>query len=45
MSERLWSEVDGYVNDLLVAPDPALDAALQASAEAGLPPIAVSPAQ
>ena len=45
MSERLWSEVDGYVNDLLVAPDPALDAALRASAEAGLPPIAVSPAQ
>jgi predicted O-methyltransferase YrrM len=45
MSRQRWAEVDGYIGDLLVGEDPALDAALQASSEAGLPPIAVSPAQ
>src|SRR5207245_5013178 len=34
-----------YIAERALAPDPALDAALRASAEAGLPPIAVSPPQ
>jgi predicted O-methyltransferase YrrM len=42
---KLWSDVDRYITDRLVAGDPALDAALQASAAAGLPQIAVSPPQ
>ncbi len=45
MSRERWSAVDRYITDLLVAEDPALDAALEASATAGLPPIAVSPPQ
>jgi len=45
MSEEAWSAVDSYLTDLLVAPDPALKAALQASADAGLPAIQVSPLQ
>jgi predicted O-methyltransferase YrrM len=40
-----WNAVDDYVNNLLLPPDPALDHALQASAAAGLPPIAVTPSQ
>ncbi len=43
MSKELWTAVDRYIADLLVPPDPALDAALQASAEAGLPAINVPP--
>jgi predicted O-methyltransferase YrrM len=45
MSENLWAAVDRYIDDVLVAPDEALSAALAASARAGLPPIAVSPSQ
>ena len=45
MSEKLWAEVDDYFNSLLLPPDPALDAALEASKEAGLPSIAVAPNQ
>lgn len=45
MSQELWSAVDRYLNELLVPSDPALDAALAASAEAGLPPINVAPNQ
>ena len=40
-----WTAVDRYIGDLLVRPDPALDAALAASATAGLPAIAVAPPQ
>ena len=40
-----WTAVDRYINDLLIPPDPALDAALEASRAADLPPINVSPAQ
>jgi predicted O-methyltransferase YrrM len=40
-----WSEVDRYIVDHLVAPDPDLDAALEASAVAGLPAINVAPNQ
>jgi predicted O-methyltransferase YrrM len=45
MAQEQWTAVDRYLTDLLVPPDPALDAALQASAVAGLPPIHVSPNQ
>jgi predicted O-methyltransferase YrrM len=45
MSEQQWTAVDDYITGALVEPDEALDAALAASASAGLPTIAVSPAQ
>lgn len=40
-----WRAVDDYINDLLIGPDPDLDAALAANSTAGLPAIDVSPAQ
>jgi predicted O-methyltransferase YrrM len=40
-----WTAVDRYITDRLVQPEPALDAALKASAAAGLPPHDVSPSQ
>jgi predicted O-methyltransferase YrrM len=45
MSEATWIEVDHYISNLLVAADPALDAALAASEAAGLPAINVAPNQ
>ncbi|MBU6299702.1 MAG: O-methyltransferase [Alphaproteobacteria bacterium] len=45
MSQRRWDAVDSYFSDLLVRPDPTLDAALKASNAAGLPEIAVAPNQ
>ena len=45
MSQELWTAVDRYISDLLVPPDEALDQALRAIAEAGMPAISVSPAQ
>jgi predicted O-methyltransferase YrrM len=45
MSEDTWTAVDEYVAEQLIGEDAALDAALAASAEAGLPAIAVSPPQ
>jgi predicted O-methyltransferase YrrM len=45
MSQQLWSEVDDYFAGVLVPSDSALDAALLASDEAGLPSIAVAPNQ
>ncbi|MCA1703136.1 MAG: O-methyltransferase, partial [Actinobacteria bacterium] len=45
MTPQLWTAVDGYICDLLVPPDPALDAGLADSAAAGLPPISVTPNQ
>jgi predicted O-methyltransferase YrrM len=40
-----WAAVDRYISGLLVSPDSALDAALEASAAAGLPQINVTPSQ
>ncbi|MFH5774911.1 O-methyltransferase [Paracoccus sp. NGMCC 1.201697] len=40
-----WAKVDGYFSDLLAPPDPALQAALAANAEAGLPAHDVSALQ
>jgi predicted O-methyltransferase YrrM len=45
MNLEHWTAVDRYITDLLVAPDRDLEAALQTSAEAGLPPINVAPNQ
>ncbi len=45
MSQDLWNAVDSYFLSKLTPPDEALEAALSASKEAGLPSIQVSPAQ
>ncbi len=45
MGEERWTAVDSYLDDRLVPADQALEAALQAAAGAGLPPINVSPGQ
>jgi predicted O-methyltransferase YrrM len=45
MTHEQWTAVDRYITELFVPPDPALDAALDACSEAGLPPINVSPNQ
>ena len=45
MSQDQWTLVDRYIGDLLLPPDAELDDAVDASTGAGLPLIAVSPAQ
>src|ERR1700680_1480856 len=45
MTRALWTAVDEYITDMLVPPDPVLDAALEASDAAGLPVIQVTPNQ
>jgi len=45
MSQELWSGVDEYISALLLPSDAALDGALKASQEAGLPAINVAPNQ
>ena len=45
MSWERWNAVDDYINERLVGDDPAGEAALQASEQAGLPQIALTPAQ
>jgi predicted O-methyltransferase YrrM len=45
MTLQLWTAVDRYIGDRLLAEDPVLDAALAASDAAGLPPIAITPNQ
>ncbi|MFH8471781.1 O-methyltransferase [Streptomyces sp. NPDC018000] len=42
MTLAQWTEVDDYFNGLLVGPDEALDAAVEASDKAGLPAIQVA---
>ena len=44
-SQNQWTAVDRYFTDLIVRPDDALNAAVASSDAAGLPAIAVSPAQ
>jgi predicted O-methyltransferase YrrM len=44
-ADERWRAVDDFITEMLVGPDPALDAALAANRAAGLPPIDVSPAQ
>jgi predicted O-methyltransferase YrrM len=43
MTKELWTTVDRYLAEQVIAPDPALDAALKTSTAAGLPDINVSP--
>src|ERR1051325_1172637 len=45
MAQDLWATVDSYIAYLFIAPDFALEAALDSSKAAGLPTINVSPAQ
>ncbi len=45
LAQEIWTAVDRYIEELFVQSDPALEAALKASAKAGLPAIQVSPAQ
>ena len=45
MTQELWTAVDQYFSSSLLGSDPILEAALEASAKAGLPLIAVSPNQ
>jgi predicted O-methyltransferase YrrM len=45
MTEKTWTAVDDYLGEMLVGPDAVLDAVLVASADAGLPEIAVAPTQ
>jgi predicted O-methyltransferase YrrM len=45
VAQDTWTAVDEYVTGLLAPPDEALDAAVRAGEEAGLPQIQVSPPQ
>jgi len=45
MSQELWKSVDQYFEGMLLPNDPVLDAAVRASVDANLPPIAVSAMQ
>ncbi len=45
MTQEQWTSGDEYITGLLVPSDPALDAALEANAAAGLPAINVAPNQ
>ena len=44
-NEQKWNDIDQFLAQALFPSDPALEAALQASAAAGLPPIQVSACQ
>jgi predicted O-methyltransferase YrrM len=45
MTQKTWTAVDDYLNELIVRPDEALSATLEASRAGGLPEIAVSAPQ
>jgi predicted O-methyltransferase YrrM len=45
MNEEQWTDVDAYFSQALLPPDPVLEAARLANAQAGLPAIDVSPCQ
>ena len=45
MNQELWNAVDQYIHEQLVPSDPALDAALAACTDEGLPPISVTASQ
>lgn len=45
MTAERWTKVDAYIDGLFAPPDPALEAALSASSQAGLPTIQVTPNQ
>lgn len=45
MTQRVWNDVDDYIDRLLIGGDEALDGAIERSDAAGMPEIAVSPSQ
>lgn len=45
MTQKQWTKMDAYVNDVLAREDSALLAAVKASKAAGLPEISVTPSQ
>src|SRR6476659_7478019 len=45
LAQDQWTAVDSYIEKLFIAPDFALEAALDSSKAAGLPAINVSPTQ
>jgi predicted O-methyltransferase YrrM len=45
VSEPAWNAVDRYAEEHLIGEDAALEAAIERSAAAGLPPISVTPSQ
>jgi predicted O-methyltransferase YrrM len=45
MTQERWTAVDDYIAGLFAPHDPALEAALQAIGDAGMPEISVSPSQ
>ena len=45
MADKIWVEVENFIDGTLIGQDRVLAATLAASAAAGLPPIAVSPGQ
>ncbi len=45
MTQELWTAVDTYIKEKMIPADAVLSAAQQNGIDAGLPPIAVSPAQ
>lgn len=45
MTQELWTDVEHYIDGLLIPSDPVLDAALNACEAAELPAIAVTPGQ
>lgn len=45
MTREKWTEIDHYLADRMLPPDPVLDAALADSEQAGLPSIQVAPVQ
>lgn len=45
MTQQLWTDVDSYLEDRLLPPDPILDAAQARANAAGLPQIQVAPNQ
>jgi predicted O-methyltransferase YrrM len=45
MNSARWSQVDDYLSDVLLSPDPVLQAALRTNAQFGLPAYDVTPLQ
>jgi predicted O-methyltransferase YrrM len=45
MHQEQWTAIDQYISEVLLPPDPVLEAVLQASDAAGLPPHNVAPNQ
>jgi predicted O-methyltransferase YrrM len=43
--KKIWNDVDRYFSDLLLPTDAALDSAIAANRQAGLPPIDVTALQ